>query len=365
MRLPARAPRRGAASVEAAVSMLIIVPTFLYALFLDDLLRYAGDLQETVVSTPWDFTTQDYTRPDDLGLGHYPAYAPAGGAQVVQRNARLMFCDHESSGDSYNRGLDCKEETHHKGKALSGHVCWLTPGAHQITCDAAKKDVGDLANSRSGVVTDRTFATYKQSFGNNGGLYACHALSAVENYLLPKSFLPEFSKEPLAKKNWLRAGDSIHGNARKGDRETAYYFTEQRFALVTDPWALNERVIDKKKASVAVSPGTKSGPLHDRVEHVYKTTLLYSPMLGSTADLLQKTLSQKLLLFSPVATEVVSPNVSLSEGELPQPIQKIKQDKDKHAYFSTPWRDGASNAYERTAQARGRYYMGCQRQEGC
>ncbi|HEY0093945.1 MAG TPA: hypothetical protein VGB96_06455, partial [Archangium sp.] len=54
---------RGAAAVEMALSMLVFVPIFLYALFLDDLLRYSLDAQEAALSTVWDFTVQDYSRP--------------------------------------------------------------------------------------------------------------------------------------------------------------------------------------------------------------------------------------------------------------------------------------------------------------
>ena len=37
MRTARHSQQRGAASVEAAISMLIIIPAFMYALFLDDL----------------------------------------------------------------------------------------------------------------------------------------------------------------------------------------------------------------------------------------------------------------------------------------------------------------------------------------
>jgi hypothetical protein len=344
--------------------MLIIVPAFLYALFLDDLLRYAADLQETVVSTPWDFTGQDYTRPGTLGLGRYNANDPPGGAQLVQSQARLMFCDHESSGDSYDLDSDCNSENHHK--AVSGHVCWLNKDAHQVTCEPARKDVGDLAGA-GGQGLSRSFASYKEAFGNNGGLFKCHARTVVENYLLPQTFLQEFSKEELAKKNWRSPPGKIHDNAQDGRVATAYFLAEQSFALVTDSWALNDR---KGLPPVAVRPGQKSGQLYDRVEKVYQSNPLYAPLLFSVPNFLGKTISQKLLLGSPAYDDMLRPNVSLPEVSPNQavqniPVQSISQDTGSRGYFATPWRDGARNAYERTAQQRGNFYMGCRTREGC
>ena len=44
----------GAAVVELAISMIVVVPVILYTLFLNDLLIYNLDWQEAVVTPAWD-----------------------------------------------------------------------------------------------------------------------------------------------------------------------------------------------------------------------------------------------------------------------------------------------------------------------
>jgi hypothetical protein len=362
----ARHSQRGAASVEAAISMLIIIPAFMYSLFLDDLLRYAADLQEAVVSTPWDFSGQNFTQPGSRGLGSYrPKSEPYGGETLVQNQARLMFCDHESSGDTYSADADqdCNSQDHHVGKALSGHVCWLNKNAEQITCEPVQTNIGALG--------DPVYSAYKGRFGNTGGLYECYGKEVVENYLLPKSFLQEFAGDTkMTKKNWKAAGTDIHGNAEKGDNDTAYYLEQQRFAVLTDPWAVNEipSADGNEKESqldLAVAPGTKSGPLYDRVNLVYQRNLLYAPMAGSVGNFMM-TAGQKLL--SPGALALgdspLTPNVSLTKAGTRPPEQSIRQDKSTASYYSTPWQDWNSDPYKATNSARGKYYMGCNAANG-
>ena len=58
----ARRTPRGSAAVELAALMITLVPLAMYTLYLEDLLFYHLDQQETVVSTPWDFVHGDYRK---------------------------------------------------------------------------------------------------------------------------------------------------------------------------------------------------------------------------------------------------------------------------------------------------------------
>jgi hypothetical protein len=337
--------------------MLLIVPAFLYALFLDDLLRYAGDLQEAVTSTPWDFIGQDYTLQEPRGLDHQPGSAPVGGGTRVQRHARQMFCDHESSGDSYDRGKDCDAQDHHEGKALSGHICWLNPGAHQVTCDPVQKDVG--------LLKDKQFQQYHATFSTAGGLYDCHAKSIVENYLLPKSFLQEFSKVELSKKNWKSSGTNYHANAIEGASDTAYYLEEQHFSLVTDSWAVNSKPDNAgTKDALAVRPDDKKGLLFERVKHVYERDPVFPAFKAAEALFRAETVSQGLLA-SYKPDDPLTPSVSLQKVQDGAPTQRIREENRSRKYFATPWKDWSRDAHEKTGKNRGKYYLGCKTPEGC
>lgn len=369
MRTARHSKQRGAASVEAAISMLIIIPAFMYALFLDDLLRYAADLQEAVLSTPWDFTGQNYTQPNSRGLGSYtPKSEPYGGKTLAQNHARLMYCDHESSGDTYSptADVDCDSENHHVGKALSGHVCWLNSEAKQVTCEPVQGNVG--------LLSPKLYADYRGKFGQSGGLYECYGKEVVENYLLPKTFLQEFAGKDkdvqMTKENWSNNSGGVHDNAKAGDKSTAYYLAEQRAAVLTDSWAVNEIPNaaggdeNESQLTLESKPGQKSGEFYNRVDHVFSGNdahSIYKPLVTAFAAQASKKLLMPTLVAdmgSGVFDDPTTPNVALSKvGD--SPTQEIEQDKGKHKYYSTPWKDWASNPYEKTHGNRGKYYMGC------
>src|SRR3954468_21669295 len=89
--------QRGAAMVELAISMLLIIPVFMYVLFLDDLLRFRLDQQEATVTTLWDYTIQNY---DQAIPTEGSSTQPAGNQSAVQKYARNTYCDHEGALDS-------------------------------------------------------------------------------------------------------------------------------------------------------------------------------------------------------------------------------------------------------------------------
>ncbi|MDC0711808.1 hypothetical protein POL68_25285 [Stigmatella sp. ncwal1] len=335
--------QRGAASVEAAVSMIVIIPVFMYALFLDDLLRYAADVQETVTSTPWDFTNQNYAH---SGEGGNAQDGTKGGLASVQHNARLMYCDHESSGDSYDHSTDCDGENHHN--ALSGHVCWLNGNAEQVTC---------ALDSSVGALKDSGFKTYKDAFSKEGGLYQCHAKAIVENYLMPETFLQKFSKVDLSNENWKGKG-GIHDNAQKGDGTTAYYLDRQQFALVTDTMALTYA---EGGGDLDVKPEDYEGDVYDRVKNVYDDNDAVQQGLDA-AETFGENLNQDLLDSAPYG-DLKQPKVSTPPRKSVK--QSITEDKGSTDYFATPWNDGAGDRHRKTGEARGNNYMGCKTAEGC
>jgi hypothetical protein len=264
----------------------------------------------------------------------------------VQKNARLMFCDHESSGDSYDQGQDCDQQNHHIGRALSGHVCWLNSQAHQIACETVDTDVGSFG--------DPNFSSYKGAFGNNGGLFHCHGKEVVENYLIPKTFLQEFSKtKQLSKENWKSKGSDIHGNAQAGDDSTAYYLQQVDFAVVADSWALNE------KSGLDKPSGSTDGPVFDRVNNIYTKNPTYALAIPMTEVFLLDAVSKGLLL-NVTMDNVKTPRISFPKPN--DPVVQTPQAGGQQGYYSSPWRDAA---YRNTNSNRGDYYMGCTSPEGC
>lgn len=351
---------RGAAAVELALSMIVFIPVFMYAIFLDDLLRYSLDVQEATVSTVWDFTVQDYTKPlrKESTVADHP-----GGLSAVQKYARLMYCDHESGKNDYEGMItgsdgnmtytDCEGTDHHK--ALVAHVCWINPKAQQVTCDEPDSSAGSIS-------TDPLYGRYQNSF-TNGGLIRCVAKAVVENYLLPEEFLPEFSKKKLTRENWKDKGGNVHSNAKEGDSSNAYYIKEQKLAIITDTWALTR---DAK-----IEPGTKSGEFYDRVANVYQNPANggYTNVVSKSTDFLTSA-TEELLSSAVMADGILGdlparPNVAISPQTGGEPTQEISQEMSKKKYFNTEWKDWDKNTNEKTYNARGNWYLGCKQDQKC
>lgn len=207
MRTRLRAPRGGAA-VETAVLMIVLMPLIMYTLFLEDLLAYKLDEQETVVSVPWDLLHHDYMKnssSDILGQ------ARQAGMQT--------YWDHTSAWNTYsNPNHDAQDKDHHQ--ALAAHQCWLAQGGEEVACE--------WENS-TGVLIEPKLMPF-----NKGGKVTCHAILGVENYFLPQQLFQWWGRNPLTKQK-RHTSDDIHGNAASDP----YTFPKEYFSVLHDPWALN------------------------------------------------------------------------------------------------------------------------------
>jgi hypothetical protein len=333
---------RGAAAVEMAISMLVLVPVFLYALFLDDLLRYSLDAQETALSTVWDYTVQDYSA----------KFNPWN----AQHLARLMFCDHESGIDSYEKMpsgkyRDCEETDHHK--ALVAHVCWINDNAKQVECHASG-GVGDLGDSLN--------SGYRSAF-TQGGLMRCSARAVVENYLLPKQFLTQFTEENLSKNQWKGQGQKIHDNSRDGTRDNAYFLKQQQLAILVDTWALT-RAEDERPGGTSKGSSAPPRSLRSMVEYVYTKNTGFKALEGAAKGFF----GQAALVLerdSARTDEPTRPNLAISPYRGAPPTEKIRQEKGDASYFNTEWEDWEKNHTRRTYERRKAGYLGCAPGVGC
>lgn len=293
---PSMLRRRGAAAVELAVCMVLLVPLILYTLFLEDLLAYKLESQEPTITAGWDYITNDYMT----------------GRKDIGRLNRLKFCDHSAAFDSFDPGYDCNgvdasgaagEDTgigaptnvtggqngggaqgHHQAGAA--HQCWLVPGADQVRC-RVDREGGMVAVSAATAAT-----SYLNSGWNKGGMVTCKAKLGVMNYMLPMKFMEWAGKNDVTNKGRNSAGAGPNANfvdidnatkdstvhADKDNGGNAWVLTEETFAVMADPWALN--VIDDigpelgAPMTSTLKPGTALGqdlyhPLLDRSAHYY------------------------------------------------------------------------------------------------
>ena len=219
--------------MEMAISMLVIVPVILYALFMDDLLRFRLDAQEAAVSSVWDFTNRSYQQ----------RTGSANDAYAVQHVDRLIFCDHSSAFDSFNRNQDCEDPRHHV--AVAGHVCWLIGGSEQVTCKLADAKLGTSFTGGPAMMPANKFV----SSYNKGGFFTCEAKEAVLNYLIPKHFFTQFTTVKLTDKK--KSKGNVHTAASGAGQDAVYDLPREQLGLLADTWAMND-IPD-------IDPGKKGG----------------------------------------------------------------------------------------------------------
>lgn len=199
--------RRGAAAVEMALTMIVLLPLIYYTLFLEDLLAYHLNWQEAIVTSPWDAIPIDYANKESA-------------ATMSMRYNRVAYCDHSSTHDSFNAATDCDDDKHHK--AMTAHQCWMGQGK-QITC-GREADVG---------------ADVQQDFADEfgaGGLVHCTARLNVSNWFIINRFATwgkdfiepkrqKFSKEGGSK--GTQADSKHEGSGYTVTTETGWVFGRQ------------------------------------------------------------------------------------------------------------------------------------------
>lgn len=283
--------------------MVLLVPLILYTLFLEDLLAYKLENQEPTITAGWDYITNDYMR----------------GRKDVGGLNRLKFCDHSAAYDSFDKNYDCNgvdasggggedsgeggsgvqvtggssdgesAKGHHQAGAA--HQCWLAKGANGQAADQVRCGIDQSGGTRA-MITGTAAPAYHVSGWNKGGLVTCNAKLGVMNYMLPMKFMEWAGRNDVSGKgrNSAGAGDnatftqidsatndkSVH--ADKNNSANAWILTQESFAVMADPWALNDiEDVDPGKGAPltsAAKPGIVPGkdvyhPLLDRSGHYY------------------------------------------------------------------------------------------------
>jgi hypothetical protein len=296
----------GAAAVEMAITMVVLIPLIFLALFLEDFIYYRLNGQEPLIAAAWDHITPDYmtTAPDVGGMN------------------RLKYCDHTAAYDSYNKEYDCQgaggaEEPgdgdvsatgssggdigHHH--ATGAHQCWLG-GGQQLRCSINR--VGGAQ-----ILVGSAMQEFHASPWNKGGTATCSAQLNVFNWIIPKSISEgggwlwskkqttnrtQFGKagggSRQGEKSWgedysigdaHKDGSSISASDNQGDGEGemgSWLLSKEQHAVLVDPWALTHIAavspLSRSPLTNTLTPGkvvgvdTPYNPLLSRTGHYYR-----------------------------------------------------------------------------------------------
>lgn len=328
--------RRGAATVELAVSMIFLVPLIMYMVTLQEMFIMKFNGQEGAIQASWDFTVLDYSKaaPYDSGERGF-----VGGS--VGGMSRLTYCDHSAAYDSYDQETDCEHQRHHTNMTV--HECWIgdDPSSYggQISCYSAGADLRPTGAAVNAIV---------QAFGN-GGVVNCTSRLGIMNYYLPNSFLNNFrggqgfgvnsysqnrddTKKEKMKSRWAFGNDTSKQAA--GNQDQAHNDKDQatpkgntsagsnywRLArtnhqLLTDTWAVG---LENGGNVRAVTPGGGGGAIFQRVAAAYATQGNRLNAARNWNQSMQQAFLHRMSSLDGVGDEVLTPTAAFRPNDAQQ-----------------------------------------------
>lgn len=410
---------RGGAMVEFVLLNIILIPLFLYAIFLMDAAYLKLDLQETVVSGVWDFSQRN-TEPPSGTMGLTPPrdhdYSNSMEVQAAAKAVRVAYSDHTSAfddGAEVNQGNGVYDDSNHlrgngdgsDAPSITGHQKHHTGFGAQYSFrfeNGPDTQFECALSNDTGWNPDPNF----QGFGNSGytagAEVKCEATGFIYNYIIPETFLQEFSKVKMADKQLKHRKDTTAKGSHEYQDDGASVTTDNIVAYETagisfNTWALrngakNEDSYDPSNYSgqlddadlrvpISMPSGTDpaSNPFFRRVQYLYTmngtAAATYGQLTGAAAQLMSRANSNKIMLVQnlpPGTTGVnVLPNiigVHVTARYKPNGNAANVRSQKKPGFIgndkfqSTPY-SGANNTYQSMANARGNFYMGCRNAE--
>lgn len=340
--------RRGAASVELAVSMIFLVPLIMYMIFLQDMLIMKMNGQEAAVQASWDFTVLDFgSKIDSHQVGAF---------------TRLTYCDHSAAYDSYSQPYDCAEADSKHHKAMTAHECWIGTdpakygGQVRCTVDEQLSPSGD--------------ATKKVAGFGQGGVVNCRGRLGIMNYYLPNKFLTTFRKKSgggfdlngdkkKMDSRWAvgngtaKAQDAAHGDRNQATEngETSSGSNYWRLAwtdhsMLVDPWALG--LSGGTDPVGSINPNAPSGPyinnpLYARIRAAYGT----ASDATDKAEQWNKDIEDEELLQGKSRQDVVGDNVTTAAAA----FEADSAEQEFSDHWAAQWGDSRIQATNNSRQS--------------
>jgi hypothetical protein len=295
----------GSAIVECALLLLILIPIFLYMAFSGEAGLILLETQEQMISTIWDFSVYPYNMEKSPQWLTYDGKTHEKQDQISAHN-RLQYADMDSSftnearfiGNSmdmrtdYFSTLAFVQPTHCDGDCQNFRHDYEDQKVHEVVCGMEDRDIGGFLEGK--LPLSSTGMLQKKS---KGGLIICQEKARLKNYLLMKSFLPEFISADL----W--SGDKYKAGKRIIDNRSQYkdVVVRHRGVLLTDSWALTDSPRDHRDTNSIslLNYEASASSFHSLTNDVLNGSLLAIPTLpavGYMQDAMSKNLSIPLAL---------------------------------------------------------------------
>lgn len=307
--------QRGAAATEMALLMIIIVPLLMFVSFAGDAVYHQLEVQETVITTVWDFSTTRFGSVSNASASSGTSIAGGSmtSADSLAGYNRTQYADHDSSYSNntrVNQGNWMNEEHHTNA---FGQVSWcdgtecrntspysnMTSG-QQVFCRINR---GGKADKFSMDVIGGTAQLNKYS---EGGVVECWAKGWLMNYILSDTFISDFpgaNKTKLFNKK-LHDGNVHQEHATGGQNATADILLRYRAGMLVDSWAALDHFQSQQVSSTVKHRDTGLGQtdtlFFKRSEAVFQNPLWYWVAVGGVSAYAGKAGQKKIGLIVPM-----------------------------------------------------------------
>lgn len=316
----------GAAATEMALMMIIIVPLLLFVAFASDAVHQQLEVQETVISTVWDFSTTRFGAASNASSSSGSSIAGSSmtAADSVAGFNRTQYADHDSSYSNntrVNQGNWMNEEHH---TAAFGQVSWCDGSECRNTSSYSDMTSGQQVFcriNRGGKAEkfslDVTGGAAQLDKFSEGGVVECWAKGWLMNYVLGDSFISDFPGVNKIKLfNKKRHEGNVHReHATGGENATADILLRYRAGMLVDSWAALDHFQSQQVSGNTKHRDTELGKtdtlFFKRSEAVFQNPLWYWVAVGGVSAYAGKAGQKRigLILPMPMMGPVVPPGM--------------------------------------------------------
>ncbi|MCP3145307.1 TadE/TadG family type IV pilus assembly protein [Pyxidicoccus xibeiensis] len=354
-------PSRGAATVEFALAVPLLVMILMFSMYLTELVRAKLKLQEMARYAVWEMTS--YTLSDFANGNHDAAFEDA--RQEAHRELIERYTDMDSVEPNAPAGTFIARYSSVAGTITNKEIPFLESG---MLSRPSTSEGGSFAGGILGALNSGAGALLNGWGFNNKGWVESEVTMNFDNVIIPRSYLDENS-----------GPGGFFQTDTFGGQDLASVPLRSRFSMYANGWHMpdgGDAVIDGRRAGNHRSGGTPHGLYQQvgRMKFLGLGNVLNSLGIGGILDAVATVIPNFFGTFVVARNYGITPDqkgdcngLNKYDSRASSGLHAMRGllDHDRPDCFDTaPFRDEMTyehSNYIRVFEARGEFFMGCKR----